>query len=392
MARMVPPAAAAGSDQPSGRDSGSFDAFICYRESPQRRAALAAELGSPERYLLFGLDELAGRGVHVQHNLERQRAPTWARLADNVLNRLVRRGGGYGGDFYSVLPSLRRLNAADVVLSTVDTVGLPLVLLRRAGLVRRPLVYVSIGLPERLGKLRGAGAARGYAAALRRVTSIVAYSEHEAALLREVVGEDPAAPPVTFVPFGVDVDRFQPLPGAEQDFDVVSIGADPHRDFPLLVRIAARHPELRFRIVGGAVGVRDLGPLPANVQVEVDIPLPEMRDHLARSRVVALPVRANSYSGATTVLLQAMAMGKPVVVSRTPAIATGYGLADGENCLLVEPGDEIAFERALLSVLADDTWAAALGAAARRLVQAELSWARYVDAIHAALAASVARH
>ncbi len=343
--------------------------------------------------MLFGLDELAARGIRVGHNLERpQGAPAWARLADNGLNRLVRRRGGYGGDFYSVLPSLRRLNAADVVFSTVDTVGLPLVLLRRAGLVRKPLVYVSIGLPERLAKLRGAGATRRYAEALRRVSSIVAYSEHEAALLREVVGDDAAAPPVTFVPFGVDVAQFRPLPEVVPDVDVVSIGADPHRDFPLLLRIAVRHPDLRFQIVGGAVGVRDLGQLPTNVEVEVDIPLPEVRDRLSRARLVALPVSANSYSGATTVLLQAMAMGKPVVVSRTPAIANGYGLVDGENCVLVEPGDEMAFEGALLGVLADDAWAGALGAAARRLVESELSWARYVDAIHEALAAAVARH
>ena len=376
MARMVPHAAA-------------FDAFVCYRESPQRRAALAAEVGSPERYLLFGFDELAAHGVRARHNLERPPgAPAWARLADNGLNRFVRRRGGYGGDFYSVLPSLRRLNAADVVFSTVDTVGLPLILLRRAGLVRKPLVYVSIGLPERLAKLRGAGTTRRYAEALRRVSSIVAYSEHEVALLREVVGGDL---PVSFVPFGVDVEAFRPSPETATDIDVVSIGADPHRDFPLLLRIAALQPALRFLIVGGAVGVRDLGPLPANVQVEV-IPLTDVRDRLARARVVALPVRANSYSGATTVLLQAMAMGKPVVVSRTPAIASGYGLAEGENCVLVEPGDESAFERALLGVLADDAHAASLGASARRLAETELSWTRYVDAIHTALAAAVARH
>ena len=71
-----------------------------------------------------------------------------------------------------------------------------------------------------------------------------------------------------------------------------------------------------------------------------------MRDRLASARVVALPVRDNSYSGATTTLLQAMAMAKPVVVSRTAAIAAGYELEDGVNCRLVEPGDGAAFERA----------------------------------------------
>src|SRR5712675_457721 len=106
MARMVPPTSS----------ESSFEAFVCYRESPQRRAALASAVGRPERYLLFGLDELGVRGVRLRHNLEGPPgAPAWARLADNGLNRAVRLRGGYGGDFHSVLPSLRRLNAADVV-------------------------------------------------------------------------------------------------------------------------------------------------------------------------------------------------------------------------------------------------------------------------------------
>ena len=80
-----------------------------------------------------------------------------------------------------------------------------------------------------------------------------------------------------------------------------------------------------------------------------------MRDRLERARVVALPVRENSYSGATTVLLQAMALAKPVVVTRTAAIATGYGLEDGENVPLVAPGDAGAFGAGARRVLADES-------------------------------------
>ena len=135
-----------------------------------------------------------------------------------------------------------------------------------------------------------------------------------------------------------------------------------------------------------------LPPPPANVALETDLPFDEMRARLAGARVVALPVRENSYSGATTVLLQAMALEKPVVVSRTSAIATGYGLVDGENCRLVPPGDEEAFERALRDVLRDDLHARALGASARATVERELTWERYVDRIEALVAdASAAR-
>jgi glycosyltransferase involved in cell wall biosynthesis len=361
-----------------------FSVFTFYRDSPQRRAALGQPPGAPERYLLFGLDELLRRGFRVRHNLERQGPPpAWARAADRSLNQLIYGAGGYGGDFVSVLPSLRAANAADVVFATVDTVGIPLVLLARAGLVRPPVVYTAVGLPERLARLRGERVRRLYAGALHRPRAIVTYAESEADRLRTWLG--PGGPPVLFVPFGVDVTVFRPLPERVPDVDVVSIGADPRRDFDLLAVVAARRPEWRVRIVATADRSRLLGTLPANVVLETDISLEQVRDRLAEARVVALPVRDNSYSGATTVLLQAMAMGKPVVVSRTEAIAYGYGLEDGVNCRLVEPGDANAFERAVLDLLADERAAAGLGSRARETVERRYSWDRYTDAIRETL-------
>lgn len=370
-----------------------FDVFVYYRDVPPRRKALGAPSGSPERYMLFGLDQLVERGLSVHHNLERPGPPPrWARAGGAACNWFVARAGGYGGDFAGALASVRRANRAGVVFSTVDTVGIPLLLLRRVGVIRPALVYVSIGLPERLAKLRGRRIADQYADALRRCAAVVTYSEYEAALLRRLVGEREDAPPVVFVPFGVDPRHFSPVPEAAPTVDVVSIGADPYRDFALLVGVAARHPERRFRIVASAEGARGLGRLPANVELETEIALAEMSERIARARVVALPVQPNSYSGATTVLLQAMAMAKPVVVSRTPAIATGYGLADGANCRLVEPGDESQLEGAILELLDDGARALELGRRARETVERELSWERYAETIHRVLVDAYSRN
>jgi glycosyltransferase involved in cell wall biosynthesis len=353
--------------------------FFAFRDSPQRRAALRSARGSAGRYALFGLDEIAARGVDVRHNLERdRRTPLWARAAAAVANRPLYAAGGYGGDFASVLASLRQVNAADVIFSTVDTVGIPLILLKRAGLVRRPLVYVSIGLPERLEQLRGERMRNLYRTALGKAAAVVAYSENEAGWLRDWLA--PGGPLVVFVPFGVDVDVFRPVE-AEPDADVLSVGVDPRRDFELLVAIAERNPELSFRIVAGAGRARSLGELPANVALETDIPLEQVRLRLAGARCVALPVRDNSYSGATTTLLQAMAMARPVIVSRTAAIAAGYELEDGVNCRLVEPGDEQGFERALLETLTGAAAARSLGSRARQTVERSFSWERFTDAL-----------
>jgi glycosyltransferase involved in cell wall biosynthesis len=349
--------------------------FFAFRDAPDRRAALATP-GALDRYRLFGLDEIRARGAQVRHNLERPGPPPlWARAAAAAVNRALRLGGGYGGDFASALASLRTANRADAVFATADTVGIPLLLLERAGLLRPPLVYAAIGLPERLLQLRGGRVRRLYARALRSAATIVTYSQAEADWLRDWLGAD--APVIRFVPFGVDVDAFR-ADERPSDVDVVSVGADPRRDFELLLGVAVRHPELTFRIVASPDRARSLGRLPANVSLESGLSLEQVRDRLAAGRVVALPVQPNSYSGATTVLLQAMALSRPVVVSRTDAIAAGYGLADRTNCRLVDPGDPDEFERALLETLDDP---GSLGTRARETVEQDFTWERYTTTL-----------
>jgi glycosyltransferase involved in cell wall biosynthesis len=364
--------------------------FVLYRDSALRRAALRAPVGDPARYSLYGLDELRTAGFDARHNLEAGLEPgAGARTKGRVLDRTVRLLGGYSGDFPRVLGSLDEANRADVVFSTVDTVGIPLALLGRFGRVRSPVVYVAIGLPERLAQLRGALAKRLFADAFGRLDTILAYGWGEVEELRSWLGE--GGPHIQFVTFGVDVDQFRPDPAVAVVDDVVSIGADPRRDFPMVVELARRFPDLAFRIVGSSDNARELGSLPGNLALEVDVPFERIRQCLLGARVVALPVRENSYSGATTTLLQAMACAKPVVVTQTAAVARGYHLEDDGNCRLVAPDDVSALEHAVRTLLDDPARATSLGASARDTVERHLSWAVYTSELGRLLTAAAER-
>ncbi len=355
-------------------------AFVLYRDSPLRREALRAPAGDPSRYSLYGLDELAHSGFELRHDLAPEFEPgARTRAAASVLDRAVRLGGGYSGDFARVLASLGELNRSDVVYSTVDTVGIPLALLGRLGRVKAPVVYAAIGLPERLEQLRGPAAPRVFAGAFRRLHTIVAYGWGEVEELRDWVGSD--GPRVEFVAFGVDTEHFRPDAAVQAEDDVVSIGADPRRDFELLTELARRLPERSFRVVASVDNAPAPDTLPANIRLEVDVPFARIKEILVRARVVALPVRDNTYSGATTTLLQALACGKPVVVTRTAAIARGYHLDDGVNCRLVPPGDLAALQHAVAGVLDDRALAAGLGQRARETVERNLTWTRYANEI-----------
>jgi glycosyltransferase involved in cell wall biosynthesis len=195
---------------------------------------------------------------------------------------------------------------------------------------------------------------------------------------------------VQFVPFGVDTTAFRPPSVALVDTDVVSVGADPRRDYALLLDLAERRPEWSFRIVASRDHVQELSRASANVAVEFDLPFELAHARLASGRVVVLPVRDNTYSGATTVLLQSMAIAKPVVVSRTAAIADGYHLEDGRNCRLVPPGAKAALEHAVSDLLVPER-GGVVGERARETVERHLSWERYTNALRDLLLSACGR-
>jgi len=357
-----------------------------FSDTPQRRRLVerrqhgeGTDADRAERYCLYGADVLADAGYHVRHNLERPRPGSRALryLAGLTWHALVATGA-YAGDFVIAYGDLPRVNRCDVLVSTVDAVGIPMVLLNALGRVRPPMVYLSIGLPERIGKIRSERWRRFYRRAYRQVACIASYGVREAQWIREWLGPE-GAPPVHFVPFGVDADYFGPRPGVPCMTDVLSIGADIQRDFPLLLVFAARNPARSLTIITRGDHAAALSKCPPNVSVLMDVPFAEIREHLASARVVALPVKENTYSGATTTLLQAMAMAKPVVLSEVGAVRGGYGLTDQVNCQLVEPHDPYAMEAAIKELLVNPEQASAMGLRAREHVTAHLTWTHYTE-------------
>jgi glycosyltransferase involved in cell wall biosynthesis len=96
----------------------------------------------------------------------------------------------------------------------------------------------------------------------------------------------------------------------------------------------------------------------------------DLRNHYARAAVVALALTPNRHLSGLTALLESMACGKAVVVTRTPGI--DHYVRDGETGVLVDPGpDRLADE--LGRLLDEPERAAELGANARRDALARLT-------------------
>ncbi len=168
-----------------------------------------------------------------------------------------------------------------------------------------------------------------------------------------------------FVPMYTTIEN----PGIRKDNDgsVVSIGRTL-RDLDTLAA-AAREIPAPVLIVAGRRD-RIPSPLPANVKILREIPLEDTYALLARATVAVAPLLPAERSTGQVFFFEAMAMGKPVVATRS--IGTTDYLRDNENALLVEPGDAAGLAAAVNRLLTNPDLAARL--AARALEQCQSDW------------------
>lgn len=363
-------------------------AFYFFLDSEIRRSAVKGILDCPGAdYMLYGANRLSEHGIEVRHNLEAStpQPSRWDSRFAWLADRLIRLIGGSSGDFQTVLKERWRWRDADIIVSTVDNVGVPLAWLNALGMLHRPLLYVSIGLPERIAAIKSPLTRALYRRLYRSVPRFVTYGWEEAFELRKWLGLPADSERVVFVPFGADPQAFRPMPEVPETTDVLSVGGDMQRDFHLLLETATRLPGRSFRIITSSRHAATFGTVPPNVTILTNVPFPEISRHLAAARVIALPCRENTYSSGTTTLLQAMAIAKAVVVSRTGAILNGYHLEDTANCRLVPPGSQQALANSIQELLDDASLRSRIGTAARQTVEMHLTWNRYVSSMAAVI-------
>ena len=169
-----------------------------------------------------------------------------------------------------------------------------------------------------------------------------------------------------FVPMHTTIE--QPGPSVTNEGYVLSIGRTL-RDTPTLLQ-AFRLLDARLVLV---VGGQDPLPadLPRQVEVHREIPMATCHELLRRAALVVIPLLPAERSTGQVVLFEAMATGKPVVATRAPGIVD-Y-IRDGENGLLVPPGDARALADAIDRLRKDPALAERMARAALADCRTELA-------------------
>lgn len=212
----------------------------------------------------------------------------------------------------------------------------------------------------------------------------VTCSEEDRAALQDLA---PAAR-VTVVPNGVDVDYFGPSPpGSPQRLVFTgNMQTLPNVDAVdwFCREVMVHLPEVSLDIVGLNPS-REVQAL-AGPRVAVHGSVPDVRPFISAAGVFVVPLRIGS--GTRLKILEAMAMGRPVVSTRVGA--EGLGLRQGEEALLADTPRE--FAQAVSSLVTDEALRGRLAERGRRLVEERFSWAVLAPAMERAYEECVALH
>jgi len=293
--------------------------------------------------------------------------------------------------------ALRSVRNDDVIYATGEDVGYPLALLMRARRVNKPRLVVRLDQPM-LGRTisRRLFSDLYVHHALKRIDKVGCHSNVQAQYLRSVVGVLAAA--LGLLPPKVDTRFFSPeRAGTSRAPDfvpeepyILSAGLEM-RDYTTLIEavrglsvslvIGASSPWSHFRF---SYDRR----LPPNVHVASFTPV-QMRKLYRSARFVVVPIKPTLRTCGITVVLEAWAMEKGVIVSRT--IGQLDYAEENETVLFASPGDVEEMRTKIVHLLENPEEAERLGRNGWRRVETELNLDRFMDVLEEMLMSAVRR-
>ena len=267
----------------------------------------------------------------------------------------------------------------DAILATGEDVGLPLALEAKARKLR-PTIYIIT---------------HGFVARDRHLTKSVARLENVRFLclserLKQIMIEQFEVPEwrAANTGYGVDVRFFSPVASWRSRPVIVSAGIT-NRDYHTLLQ-AVRPFDVDVKIAADSAWYpRSLdmqsASLPPNVEMRSYGDYLNLRRLYGEAAFVVVPLHPASFACGYAVIVEAMAMGKAVIATKTAS--HGDFIVDGETGYYVRPGDVEQMREKIAHLLADPAQAREMGRRARQQIEREFSQERYCERLEHAIAA-----
>ena len=362
-------------------------AFI-YPGSGREGRIAGIKTGETPKDFFYGYTHLAEQGYPVSIVDSRRDPKSWIdrRLmkAEYYRSRLM----GLGFNTQRVNSIAEKLAGKDIALSFTDSFSISLGLYRNS-LKDRPILAGGFhGLTD-MGDFARPGFRNMVHSTIKRALNGLDHLFFFGPADRERAIEiyDQPESKTSLFPFGIDLDFWHPQNGPGQTEGVLSVGSDPKRDYACLLAAPFKDK------------VRILTRLNVNIpQNRKDVEILQgslfgsaITDQVLRqlyqdADIVALPLMDVWQPTGYSVTLQAMACGKPVVLSEIRGLWDRDVYKSGTNCILVPPHDSRALGEAITALSNDAELRCRIGAEARKSAEKHFALARMETALEQMIA------
>ena len=359
--------------------------FRCGRTSLLERV----HQGQSPDEMLYGVKYLREGGDDCPLVEEAKSSWAWRHRLFYPAEWLIARWTGVGFALQLVLEKLSLLRNVDAIVTTRDTCGLPIALLKYLGLLETPVLYISQGLGDRIEQLPELALRRRavkwlYGRFLHAVERIAVLGKGACEPLEHTF--DLATGSVICLLFGVDIHFWVPDGTSKCGEEILSVGSDPSRDYETLLNAVGDMP---LRIVT-RLGLPS-NPVRRNVLVGGEYTDLDLKRLYQQSRFVVTPLKDVAQPSGQSATLQAMACGKAVILTRTRGLWDPEGMRHEENCLLVPPEDAAALQGAIRYLADNPDIAQRLGKSARRTVEDRYDSKRFARELKGEVLSAIGR-
>lgn len=249
----------------------------------------------------------------------------------------------------------------DVIVAGYESPAFWVLWFKALGLIRKPLIVLSIALLREEFQKGLRKKIIGFL--LRRAEKITTYTSAQLSGLKKTFKL--RAEQLSFLPLCVDDKYFSPV--SSKGNYLLSVGTNRGKDFKTLIEAVTGLAE-KLLIVTDAENIakiKKISSLPQNVELCLgNMPILELRNLYAGAKMMIVPVFDAPFSTGQTVLLENMALGKPVIVSRAKCLLD-YALPES----LVSVKDSRALRKKIDQLLRAPAAAARLGTKGRKAIE-----------------------
>lgn len=218
-------------------------------------------------------------------------------------------------------------------------------------------------------------------------TGVILQTERSRAFFSKIVGKTAVILPNSLNPLFIRP-RFQ----GEREKRIVSVGRlDANKNHEMMIRVfanlIAKYPEYTLTIYGEGELREYLQELILVLKLEGKVFLPGIIPDVAEKiEKAALFLLTSNSEGVSNALIEAMALGLPVIATDVPSGGTVELIQHGENGWIIPVGDAVALEEAMDGILSDSELADRLGKEAHKLQErlapehVNTQWKAYFEA------------